>query len=102
MAFRLILGNAYITYENAQNILQMETLLERRETLFTNFTLKSINIKQMKFIYTLKQKEHHMETRSKNETYQVGKTNTEILKQSAGIQIQITANIIKDQISYSL
>ena len=34
-AFKLILGNAYITYENAQNILQMETLLERIETLFT-------------------------------------------------------------------
>ena len=70
----------------------METLLERRETLFTNFTLKSINVKQMKHIFKLNQKEHHMETRNRKETYQVSITNTERLRQSAGIQMQILAN----------
>ena len=54
-AFRLILGNDYISYENAQNVLQMESLFDRRERLFTNFTLKSLHVKQMKHILKLKQ-----------------------------------------------
>ena len=45
-AFRLILSNAYISYENSQIVLQMQTLLKRRETLFTNITLKSISVKE--------------------------------------------------------
>ena len=89
------MGNNYISYENAQNVLQMESLFDRRETLFANFTLKSLHVKQMKHIFKLKQKEHPMETRSKNETYQISKTNTERLRQSAGVQMQLVANNLK-------
>ena len=46
----------------------------------------------MKHIFTLKHKEHNMETRNKKETYKVSITNTESLRQSAGIQMQILAN----------
>ena len=39
-AFRIILGNYYMSYENSLQNLNMETLKERREILFTKFTLK--------------------------------------------------------------
>ena len=38
----------------------MQTLLERRETLFTNFTHKRINVEEMKHIFKLYHNEHHM------------------------------------------
>ena len=37
-AFRIILGNDYISYENALYVLGMETLKDRREIIFTKFT----------------------------------------------------------------
>ena len=49
-ALRLILGTEYTTYENAQNILNIETLSERREALFQKYTLKSLQVNQMKNI----------------------------------------------------
>ena len=84
-----------ISYEYAQNVLRMESLFDRRTTIFTNFTLKSLLVKQMKNIFKLKHNKHYMETRNKNGTYQVSLNNTERLRQSAGIQMQIVANKFK-------
>ena len=55
-AFRLILGSDYSTYENAQNVLNIETLSDRKEVLFKKFTLKCLQIDQMKNILKEKQK----------------------------------------------
>ena len=40
-AFKIILGKRYKTYKYAQNILELKTLNDRRETLCLNFALKS-------------------------------------------------------------
>ena len=55
-AFRLILGIEYSSYRNALNILQMETLKERRETLFQHFSHKSLQVPQMKNILKRRRK----------------------------------------------
>ena len=41
-AFRLILGNKYISYQNALNVLKIETLKDRRESLFRKCAIKSL------------------------------------------------------------
>ena len=40
-AFKIILQKQYKTYKHALNILDMETLVERRENLFKSFVLKN-------------------------------------------------------------
>ena len=71
----------------------MENLKERRETLFTKFTLKSLNVNQMQHLLQVKIKEHQMKTRN-TEQYYINNTNTERFKKSAGIQMQYKLNEI--------
>ena len=77
-AFRLILGSSYTSYENAQSLLCLSTLKDRRELLFTKFTLKSLKLQQMNTIFRNKYKEHHMETRSKIDKFKVERANTDL------------------------
>ena len=91
LAFRLILGTEYTTYENAQNILNIETLSERREALFQKFTLKSLQVNQMKNILKEKNELHPMIIRN-TEQFETTRTNTERFRRSAGIQMQNTLN----------
>ena len=76
-------------------MLCLSTLKDRRELLFTKFTLKSLKLQQMNTIFRNKYKEHPMETRTKFDKYKVDMANTERLRMSAGIQMQITANKYK-------
>ena len=92
-AFRLILGSDYSTYENAQNVLNIETLSDRREVLFKKFTLKCLQVDQMKNIFKEKTKIHPMTTRN-TEQFEIFRTNTERFKKSAGIQMQNTINTL--------
>ena len=91
LAFRLILGTEYTTYENAQNILNIETLSERRESLFHKFALKSLQVNQMNNILKEKTKIHSMNTRN-TEQFETTRTNTERFRKSAGIQMQNILN----------
>ena len=70
----------------------METLKDRREILFTKFTLKSLQVKQMRNILKEHTKIHHMNTRSNTNQFEIDHTNTERLRKSAGIQMQVTVN----------
>ena len=45
-AFRILLGNDYISYENALHILQMETLKMRRKHICLKFAKKAIKHKR--------------------------------------------------------
>ena len=81
-AFRVILGNEYTL-----DILQMETLKERRQILFQNFRQKSLKLVQMGNIIKEKNKEHIMNTRNK-ETFEVTRTNTERSERCTGIRMQ--------------
>ena len=70
----------------------METLKNRRESLFTTFTLKSLEVNQMNTILKENMKTHTINTRTKVEQFKIDHTNTERLRNSAGIQMQITEN----------
>ena len=69
----------------------METLKDRRESLFRKFATKSLHLKQMQHILKENTKSHMMETRN-NEQYQITNTNTDRFKKSAGIQLQYCLN----------
>ena len=71
----------------------METLKNRRETLFRKFTLKSLQVKQMKNILIENDKLHIMKKR-KTEQYKIQSTNTQRFQQSTGIQMQHVINQI--------
>ena len=91
-AFRVILGDKYISFENALYALDMEILKNWRESLFTTFTLKSLQVKHMNTILKENMKTHTINTRTKVEQLKIDHTNTEQLRNSAGILMQITAN----------
>ena len=93
-AFRIILKNEYISYENALYTLEMETLKDRRETLFRKFTIKSLQVKQMNNILKINDKTHNMKTRNM-EQYIVQNANTERFRKSTGIQMQHLVNSLK-------
>ena len=72
----------------------METLKDRRDTLFRKFTMKSLLVKEMNKILTSNTKTHNMDTRN-IEQYKVQNANTERFSKSSGIQIQHLINSIK-------
>ena len=92
-AFRIILGQNYISYKNAQNVLKMDSLKDRRELLFRKFTLKSAKVKQMNNILLKNDKTHNMNTRQQ-EVFKISHANTERYRKSTGIQMQHTINNI--------
>ena len=72
----------------------METLKDRRETLFRKFTIKSLQVKQMNNILKINDKTHNMKTRNM-EQYIVQNANTERFRKSTGIQMQHLVNSLK-------
>ena len=68
-AFRLILGSQYLSYKNALDVLKMESLKDRRETLFQKFAIKSLEVQQTKTILKENKNTHIMETRKKIQNY---------------------------------
>ena len=92
-AFRIILKHEYFSYENALNILEMQTLKDRRELLLTKFTVKSLQVKQMNTILMKNENTQGMNTRNK-EQYKIQNTNTERFQKSTGIQMQHIINNI--------
>ena len=92
-AFRLILGNEYFSYQNAQNVLGMETLKDRRESLIRKLANKSLQVQQMPHILKENTKLHTMDTRN-TERYQITYTNTDRFRKSAGVQMQYCLNAI--------
>ena len=92
-AFRIILGQRYKTYQNALNILNLETLDERRNILCLNFAKRTSKHPKLKKMFPLNEKMHSMKTR-KQEKYKVQKAQTERLKRSAVIFMQ---NLLNEQ-----
>ena len=92
-AFKIILGDRYKTYQNALNILNLETLDERRNILCLNFAKRTSKHPKLKKMFPLNEKMHSMKTR-KQEKYKVQKAQTERLKRSAVIFMQ---NLLNEQ-----
>ena len=90
-AFKVILGEKYISYNNALIKLDMETLKNRRDELCLNFALKCVKHKKLKKMFPLNRKCHNMDTRE-NEKYEVQFAYNGRLKKSSIPYMQIMLN----------
>ena len=90
-ALRIILGPRYENHKKALDVLNMDTLEDRREYLSLKFAKKCLENEKMKHIFPLNEKIHQMNMR-KVEKYRVQYSNTERLKNSAITYMQKLLN----------
>ena len=90
-AFKIILGKRYKTYKYAQNILELKTLNDRRETLCLNFALKSSKNPKTKHMFPLNDKTHGM-TMRKSSKFKVQHANNDRLRKSGIVYMQNLLN----------
>ena len=90
-ALRIILQESYSSYENALNLLGLETLHDRREALCLSFAKKCLTNQKMKDLFQPNRKIHPMKTRFEEE-YEISQANTERLKNSPIIHMQRLLN----------
>ena len=91
VAFKIILKEKYINYENALNYLDLPTLKERRDQLCLSFARKCLSNIKMKSLFPPNNRTHTMDPR-KIEPFQVLRANTERLKNSPIIFMQNLLN----------
>ena len=91
IALKIILKDKYKTYENALNILELDTLKDRREKLCLAFAQKCLKNKKMKHLFPPNRKNHEMETRV-YENFEVFHANTERFKNGPIIYMQNLLN----------
>ena len=90
-SLKIILKDAYKSYENALQVLELESLFSRREILCYNFAKKCLKNPKMKHFFVLNDKKHQMETRKK-EKYKVNHAKTDRFKKSSIIYMQRLLN----------
>ena len=90
-ALKLILAEKYKNYKNALNILELETLVDRRKILCLEFAKKCLNNEKMKSLLNENGKKHEMKTR-KTEKFNVNHAKTSRLKNSPIIYMQRLLN----------
>ena len=90
-AFRIILGNRYKNYQNALNLLEMDTLEARREHLCLVFAQKASKHPECKQMFPKHSKNHKMQTRNKDK-FKVNHANTDRLKSASIIHMQNLLN----------
>ena len=90
-ALKIILGLRYKSYENALDILELETLEKRRDKLCLNFARKASKHPKCKNMFPLNEKMHKMKTR-RPEKFKVLNANTERMKKSPLIFMQNLLN----------
>ena len=95
-ALKVILGSKYVSYQKALDILDLETLEERREHLCLKFAQKCTRNEKAKKIFPLKKKIHPMNIR-KEEIYEVQNANTDRLQKFSVIYMQNLLNENKNQ-----
>ena len=93
-ALKLILKEKYVSYNYALNILELDSLEERRELLCLEFAKKCLKNDKMKSLFPKNAKNHEMLTRFK-EKYEVNYANTERLRKSPIIFMQRLLNANK-------
>ena len=81
-ALRIILGDQYLNYKNALNVLNLQSLEERRESLCLRFAKKCLQVEKFRSMFPIKHQVHNMAKRD-NEKYIVRRTLTERHKNSA-------------------
>ena len=93
-AFKIILKNKYMNYDNACQQLNLKKMKDRREELFEKFTMK--NIKHEKFEMFFERKNQVRSLRKNNE-YKITHANTERFKHSTIIKMQEKVNYLHDK-----
>ena len=91
IALKIILKEKYQNYENALNILELDTLKDRREILCLAFAQKCLKNKKMKHFFPPNTKDHDMKTRDPNH-FEVFHANTERYKNGPIIYMQNLLN----------
>ena len=81
-ALRIILGDQYINYNNALNVLKLQSLEERRESLCLKFAKGCLKVDKFKSMFPRKQQVHNMLKRD-NEKFIIRRTFIERHKKSA-------------------
>ena len=90
-ALKVILKDRYKNYENALNVMKMDSLEERREKLCLKFAKACVRNEKLSDIFPRNNKQHSMEKRSK-EIYCVRRAKTERMRKSAVIGMQKLLN----------
>ena len=90
-ALKISLQEMYISYEKALNVLNLESLLERREFLYVEFAKKCLKSDKMKQFCTVNSKIHPMMTRNQ-EKYDIDFAKTGRLQDSPIIYMQRLLN----------
>ena len=91
VALKIILKENYQTYENALNVLDLETLKERRIHLSLDFSRKCLRNKKIKSFFPPNNRTHPMDIRN-HEHYQVDFAHTQRLKDSPILYMQNNLN----------
>ena len=81
-ALRIILGDQYLTYKNAMEVLKLQSLDERRESLCLKFAKKCLQVEKFKSLFPKKHHIHNMEKRG-SERFLMKRSFTERHKNSA-------------------
>ena len=94
IALKIILKDKYTSYLNALNILELDTLKDRREHMMLRFAQKCLKNPKMKNLFPPNQSSHTMNTRD-HEHFQVFHANTKRLQDSPIIYMQ---NLLNNEI----
>ena len=90
-ALKVILGERYVGYKRPLDILNLQTLEDRRTELCLRFAEKSLKHSQHKNMFPLNEKKHRMVTR-KVEKFKADHAKSERLKQLPIIYMQKLLN----------
>ena len=93
-ALRIILGKRYTSYSDALNVLDIETLDDRRKSLCFKVAKKCLEVKKLKKMFPRKLTMHDMPKRD-FEYYKVNRTLTKRYLNSAVPQMQRILNVDK-------
>ena len=88
---KMVLKEKFKNYENAQIILNLDSLEQRRNLLYLKFAKSGLKNKNLNDLFPTNNKEHKMNTRS-NEKFKVQFANTERFKKSSIITMQKMLN----------
>ena len=81
-ALKIILGDKYISYENALKVMKLQSLKERREDLCLKFAKKCLQVPKLEKMFPKNHNDHDMSKR-RSECFQVKRGLTERLRKSA-------------------
>ena len=81
-AVKLILGDRYVSYNNALKILGLETLDKRRDKMCLKFAKQCLKLNKMKDLFSKNESDHSMTKRNTN-AFKVVRASTERFQKSA-------------------